>query len=406
MCSFSVGGPALLVVPLFVVSLVNLLIAGPPLKTIVLESSGAAYGASLPFMQLHVGGDVAKFTLMPNEEMTHFFVVAANMDMTRPTPTPPVFDAVVRGIRNVAVGDEDTWHTLMHTSKLKPSSSLSLAAPPSASRQSHRSRIQLLQPLIGYSKYEVLLKMRPSALGATPPVLPPVEYRVTYVPLRFSLTQACVRGFFLVSSTTTLLALTCAIAGQSHREPGQLWIMALLVLLVALNDPLYIARLYLAGHQGLHIASVFGQILFSGTLFLFWLVYADGMNSYRSARPFCSFYLPKLILVGTYVGVASAVFVVHGRLPDRLNISDSANVNASGRVQLILLIALCASVVCVAAWLCLLISQAMFRLGWKKVEYIYTEREKSFVGITVRTVTHLIPGLSGVETHLYTATCR
>jgi len=75
MCSFSVGGPALLVVPLFVVSLVNLLIAGPPLKTIVLESSGAAYGASLPFMQLHVGGDVAKFTLMPNEEMTHFFVV-------------------------------------------------------------------------------------------------------------------------------------------------------------------------------------------------------------------------------------------------------------------------------------------------------------------------------------------
>ena len=28
-------------------------------------------------------------------------------------------------------------------------------------------------------------------------------------------------------------------------------------------------------------------------------------------------------------------------------------------------------------------AQAVYRLGWKKVEYIYTEREKSFVGITI-----------------------
>lgn len=54
---------------------------------------------------------------------------------------------------------------------------------------------------------------------------------------------------------------------------------SLLVLLVALNDPLYIVRVYLGGHHGLYVASVFGQILFSGGLFLFWLVYADGMSA-------------------------------------------------------------------------------------------------------------------------------
>ena len=31
-----------------------------------------------------------------------------------------------------------------------------------------------------------------------------------------------------------------------HREIGQLWVMVLLVLLIALNDPLYIARIYVS----------------------------------------------------------------------------------------------------------------------------------------------------------------
>ena len=97
------------------------------------------------------------------------------------------------------------------------------------------------------------------------------------------------------------------------------------------------------------------QILFSGALFLFWLIYADGMSqsgrevSARrlhsltchtlscahsfaimpilsltalrvlpapspTQRYFCSFYLPKLLLVSTYVGVAAAMFVLHGRV--------------------------------------------------------------------------------------------
>ena len=49
----------------------------------------------------------------------------------------------------------------------------------------------------------------------------------------------------------------------------------------------------------------------------------------------------------------------------------------------ILIIGLCASVTCVGLWLSILVSQAVYRLGWKKVEYIYTEREKAFVGVTI-----------------------
>ena len=44
-----------------------------------------------------------------------------------------------------------------------------------------------------------------------------------------------------------------------------------------------------------------------------------------------------------------------------------------------------------------LTAQAVYRLGWKKVEYIYTEREKSFVGITI---VFVILSLCG---HLYRA---
>ena len=65
--------------------------------------------------------------------------------------------------------------------------------------------------------------------------------------------------------------------------------------------------------------------------------------------------------------------------------------------QFALMVALCASVICVGLWLSVLVSQAVYRLGWKKVEYIYTEREKSFVGITI---VFVILSLCG---HLYRA---
>ena len=390
MCGLSYPclGPALLVLPLFLVSIVNLFVAGPPLKTIVLESSGSSYGASLPFMRLQVAGSVAKFTLSPKDEMTHFFVVTCYADAS----SSLALDAVVRATGSAygATG-VSTWTPLAHTST--PQRSLVAQTEPAAKQ---RSRLQLMQPLLGFSQYEVHLKTLPSEPGGSPPNLPAVEYRLTYVPIKFSFTSICVRGFFLVTSTLMFIGFACAIASRASRELGQFWVLTLLVLLIALNDPLYIARIYLGGNHGLYVASVFGQILFSGSLFLFWLVYADGMSSASMERYFCSFYLPKLLLVATYVGVAGAMFVLHGRLPDRINMADGVALEEDG-AQFALMVALCASVICVGLWLSVLVSQAVYRLGWKKVEYIYTEREKSFVGITI---VFVILSLCG---HLYRA---
>ena len=272
--SYACLGPALLVLPLFLVSLVNLFVAGPPLKTIVLESSGSSYGASLPFMRLQVAGSTAKFTLTPKEEMTHFFVVTCYADATSSLS----LDAVVRGlpVAPQATGDA-VWQPLAHTTTPARRAPSSSAKP--------RANLQVLQPLLGYSQYEVLLRTLASSPGATPPNLPAVEYRLTYVPQRFSLTQICVRGFFTITSTLLLLSFGCAVCGRSNRELGQLWVVTLLVLLIGLNDPLYILRIHLHGDRMLYVISVFGQILFSGALFLFWLIYADGMS--QSGREVC-----------------------------------------------------------------------------------------------------------------------
>jgi len=200
------------------------------------------------------------------------------------------------------------------------------------------------------------------------------------VPTKFSYTQICVRAVFTAASVVMLVAFSIAIASRPQLELGQLWVLALIVLLIGLNDPLYMVRIKLGGSHGLYVFSAVVQIVFSGSLFLFWLVYADGLSSASRERPFVRFYLPKLMLVCTYVGIATTLFVVHGRLPDRL----AHGVGGEDDVeQAALMVGLCASLVCVGIWLSLLVSQAVYRLGWKKVEYIYTEREKSFVGITV-----------------------
>ena len=139
---------------------------------------------------------------------------------------------------------------------------------------------------------------------------------------------------------------------------------ALLLLLVALNDPLYIMRVVLGGNQTMYNVSVLAQIAFSGGLFLFCLAYADGLNRTGGERPICTFYLPKLVLVSAYVLSAAAVFVLHGRVPDRISVSEGAG----GEQQLLVLIgSLTASLLGVGAWLSFLVARAVYRLGWKKV---------------------------------------
>mmetsp|Transcript_32784 Transcript_32784/g.76508 ORF Transcript_32784/g.76508 Transcript_32784/m.76508 type:complete len:227 (-) Transcript_32784:591-1271(-) len=150
---------------------------------------------------------------------------------------------------------------------------------------------------------------------------------------------------------------------------------------MALNDPLYVARVLVGGNQLMYTASVLGQIFFSGGLFMFWLVYADGMNSTETTRPFCSFYLPKCSLVFVYVVVSALMFLLHGRVPDRIDVGDAGPDISTSQLELV--VVLSASLVGVGVWLSCLVGRAIYRLGWKKVEYIYTEREKSFVGITM-----------------------
>lgn len=205
-----------------------------------------------------------------------------------------------------------------------------------------------------------------------------------------------IRAFFTCTSLCMLALYLAAMAG-ARAEPGQLWMLALLVLLLGVNDPLYIARVVMGGNAPMYAASVLAQILFSGGLFLFWLVYADSMAEAEAATPppGCLRLFPKLALVGTYVGVSAAMFLLHGRVPDRINVTDAEGLGDSA--QRYLVYALSASVVAVGVWLSVLIARVVRNLGWKKVEYIYTEREKSFVGITM---VFVILWLSG---HVYRA---
>jgi len=371
---------------------VNLFVAGPPLKTIVLDSAGSTFGASLSFMKLDVKGTAAKFTLLPKDEMTHFFVITCYASGDSVGTSPLALDAKVTGKRappDDVSGALVAW-PLNHITSNAP------ALPAPSGVQPHRhSALQLLQPLLGYSEYEVVIATMPPTPTAQAPNLPTIEYRLTYVPTRFTYTQICVRALFTFTSVSMLVAYTVAIFSRSRREPGQLWMTSLLILLIALNDPLYIARVMIGGNHSMYVASVLGQILFSGGLFLFWLVYADGMNSAASLTRGACFYAPKILLVGVYVVVSASMFVMHGRLPDRINMSDAHGMQMD--TQTVLVVALCGSVILVGLWLSQLVLQAVYRLGWKKVEYIYTEREKSFVGITI---VFVILSLCG---HLYRA---
>ena len=88
-CNYTYVGPALLVLPLFIISLVNLFVAGPPPRRSysARKLAGRSHGASLPLLQLNVDGPQAKFNLYPTDEMTHFFVVTCYA----PDATGPLF---------------------------------------------------------------------------------------------------------------------------------------------------------------------------------------------------------------------------------------------------------------------------------------------------------------------------
>ena len=69
----------------------------------------------------------------------------------------------------------------------------------------------LLQPFLGFSEYGVTISSLAGS-GPTRAALPPMEYRLTYVPTRFTYTQICVRAFFTFTSMCMLIAYSYAMA--------------------------------------------------------------------------------------------------------------------------------------------------------------------------------------------------
>ncbi len=88
-----------------------------------------------------------------------------------------------------------------------------------------------------------------------------MEYRLTYVPTKFTHTQVGVRAFFTFFSLCLVLAYACGICFSGRpSEPGQWWMLTLLLLLVALNDPLYITRVLMGGNHTMYSISILGQV--------------------------------------------------------------------------------------------------------------------------------------------------
>ena len=382
MCNYTYAGPALLVLPLCLMSLINLFLAGPPLKTIVIDSvsaESASYSTSrLDFMQLEVDRKSAHFTLLPKDEMTHFFVVTCH---TPAHDVPLQLNATVAGIRS----PHSTKWSATPTSDGRAET---LASDTTAGPQKDRA-LQLFQPMLGYSTYHVFISaLAPEgAPAASAPALPAIEYRLSYVPTRFTHIQICVRAFFSFTSACMLVCYCIAMcSGPGPRETGQAWVGALLLLLLlGVNEPLYIARVMLGGNHAMYVVGALGQTLFFGGLFLFWLVFADGMGS----RQDLCLLLPKLLLVALFVGSSALLFVSYGRVPDRIALDEMRDPAQRALVRLEIttylwprrgglmtagtfpkVLLLCASVASVGLWLAGLISRTLYRLGWKKLEYI------------------------------------
>ena len=212
-------GPALLVLPLFAISLINLFVAGPPLKTIVLDSVGPQFGASLPFMKLDVVGSTAKFTLWPDEEMTHFFVITTYLSRSEPA-APFALDVSVTG-KKPRPGDAPDKPAL--SEKLYHMTSAD-AVVGDAGAQTHLTgtpTLQLLQPLLGFREYDVVIRsMKDHVTEAN---LPAMEYRLTYVPTRFTYAQMIVRAFFTLTSVamlTSYSAVMCMVRSGPLERTG------------------------------------------------------------------------------------------------------------------------------------------------------------------------------------------
>lgn len=363
-CSYLYMAPAMMVVPLFIISIINTFVAGPPLETLVFDAQNAV---SLSYMQTKVEDTHVTIAISPRKAMSHYFVftcyVPEQWKSTGEKHVPLSAAVTAWNGAERPSGSEAVLGSASHTGD--------------ASSEKREYGMQLLQPLVGFEHYEVNVRAGPAG---TPVKFPRMEFRLTYVPPRFTQTQTAVRAFFCTVTLLLMCAYCCAGArAEASTDPLQPWIGVILLLLLGVNDPAYGYRVYKLGSEPLETASTVIQIVFSAALFLFWLVMADGMQR-NSAKTCCGFYIPKFALVFAYAASACALFVKHGRLPDRLEVSSFSSDDAV-TTSLVAVLIVCLTLICI--WLAVLVLRVTYRLGWKQVEYIYTDREKSFVGMTL-----------------------
>lgn len=364
-CSYLYMAPAMMVVPLFVISVINTFVAGPPLETLVFDGQSAV---SLAYMQSKADGSRVAIDLSPRQAMSHYFVFTCYVPEQWKAPG----DARVPLRASVKA-----WNGAERPSGAEAALGTASHAGGPQGAGGGEYGMQLLQPLVGYEHYEIDVRAGPD--GA-PTKFPRMEFRLTYVPPRFSRAQTAVRAFFCALTALLLLAFGCAGArAEAPSDPLAPWIGLLLLLLLGVNDPAYGYRALGLGSAQLDAACTVVQILFSAGLFLFWLVMADGMQR-RAAKTCCGFYLPKAGLVCAYAASACALFLRGGRLPDRLEVSSFASDDAL-TASLVGVLIVCLGLIC--GWLCVLVLSASYKLGLKQVEYMYTDREKSFLGMTL-----------------------
>lgn len=373
----------LMVVPVIVVSLVNKFVGGPPQEVVqwinlrgnpkVVSRTARAGEASTAVKPLNMKNSTTTITVEPEGLMYHFFVITMSLPPKRTSKLDLYISLSVEGVSDS--GETVALHKREFHSKYKK------GVDP-------EKRIPILihyNELVGYDKY--IVKVESMAVNPDSPQrlkqrvpLPSAMFRVTYISPEFARVQMFIKGLMSAVMVCAFIVFLVGLSAQaSDYAHGQKWMCLLLLLVVGYNDPLYIIRCMKNGSEGLYIISTLLRIGFSSVLFLFWLLLADGISKATEDKDFASFYLPKLILILVYFVSAAILYLVYGRPPDDLMFSETTQSGGT----LVLIVFMTASLMLWAVWLAFLMVRAVSRMGMKKVEYYYTDREKFFLLITV-----------------------
>lgn len=134
----------------------------------------------------------------------------------------------------------------------------------------------------------------------------------TYNP-EFTKMEIWFRFFFVLTSllATLLYAYTMQFYHFEDWSYEQKWLGILLPSLILYNNPIYAMGIVLHGIVS-ESGDIFFQWCFVGLLLLYWLCIFHGLRQIK--KSFCSFYLPKLILVFTIVMMTLIIAIMEEKI--------------------------------------------------------------------------------------------